>query len=364
VRNGLTLRAERLVRGLREAGVDARLLLTEENTDLISIAEPRMLRPDDLPVDELPVGREEGWGARWGALIRYLEERAPCIYLPTFDWRHAAVVPRLSAAVRVVAWAWEDDPLCLEQLRRLADRWSGVVAFGPAAARRLRAAQPDLADRIAGIPDGVRISAAPPARPADPAAPLEILLSEGMGLDPGQPAAEGLRVSAAAAPDRCDLAVGLLGPDGPPDELLEAAGHGAVPLFIAAGGSLPEGFEAGRNCLLVAADDPAGLIDATRRLAADREYLRRLGREAWAAVARTVPRFEDMIGRYVSFLEQVIAAAPRAEPGPLRPPPPRVGPAGVFPVELPFEAPGVGRFPSAREFELFERHSGSAVPTE
>src|SRR5437016_5217351 len=73
--NGVNVFSVNLVRGLREEGLAAHILLTEEATNLVRITEAPMPRPDDVPIVELPVERQRSWGAHWGAMIRYLEDR-------------------------------------------------------------------------------------------------------------------------------------------------------------------------------------------------------------------------------------------------------------------------------------------------
>ena len=157
--NGVNSWCEDLVRGLRGAGLNARLLLTEESTDLVSIEGERLVRPGDLPVDELRVNGRDNWGARWGAMIRLLEEAAPCIYLPTYDWRHSCVVPALSDGVLVVGTVHDTEALYTEHAERVGHYWNAVVATSRPIARYIRERLPLLERRLATIPHDERMLA-------------------------------------------------------------------------------------------------------------------------------------------------------------------------------------------------------------
>lgn len=135
--NGVNAWSAALVRALRSRGMRAHILVTEEETDLVQISEERIERPLDVPFEILPVERGASWGAHWGAMIRYLEERSPCIYIPNYDWRHSCVVPLLSDQVAVVGTVYEDDPLYMDHLRRLGVYWDAIVVPNETVARRV-----------------------------------------------------------------------------------------------------------------------------------------------------------------------------------------------------------------------------------
>jgi hypothetical protein len=130
-----------LVKGLVHRGFDARLLLTEQ-------AEAPAL---PLPVSVLARDEDAGWGARWGALVRYLEEASPCIFLPVGDWRNSTVCSQLSAAVKTVGLV-QDDPRSDEEAERLGRYWAGALATSIDVKARLAERQPDLARRMAVLP--------------------------------------------------------------------------------------------------------------------------------------------------------------------------------------------------------------------
>jgi hypothetical protein len=138
--------------------VDATVVLTEESTPLVTIAEPRMTRPHDIPVVELPVEQADNWGARWAALGRLVEQAAPAVLVLTNDWRHSAIVPLLSERIRVVGVVHGVDPLYDEQVTRLAAHWDLLVGGSPEVSEHLHALAPELDGRIVTIPHGVSLA--------------------------------------------------------------------------------------------------------------------------------------------------------------------------------------------------------------
>lgn len=161
--NGVNIFSANLVRRINELGGDARVPLTEENTDLISAREVRMPIPADVPFDSLGLARSAGWGSHWGRMVRYLVERSPCIYIPNSDWRHSCVCPRLPNEVAVVGVVHSDDPLHYDHVQRLGHTWNIVVAVSRTVAEKTAALCPGVAERIVTIPIGVPIPQRPPA---------------------------------------------------------------------------------------------------------------------------------------------------------------------------------------------------------
>jgi len=140
--------AETLVRGVRARGMDAHVLLTEQDIAHVKDASPLRPRAAGVPFAELPADRDASWGTRWGTLVRYLEDRAPCIYVPVGDWRHSHVSPHLSNRVGIVGVVPGDDPRDLDQVDRLGRYWNAVACPTAAIAALVAERHPALADRI------------------------------------------------------------------------------------------------------------------------------------------------------------------------------------------------------------------------
>lgn len=384
--NGVNLWSEELVRGLRHAGVDARLLLTEESTRLVTIDEPRMERPTDIPVEELQVAGADNWGARWGAMVRTLEAAAPCIYIPNYDWRHSCVAPVLSGRVAVVGLLHDGDPLYAEHALRLGAFWNAVVATTRPTARHVRQALPQASDRVSTIPHGVRVPTAlgekswgdaggtvlipPETCGGSVMAFIRAIVQSGnrwslIAVDPPEADREWL----AAAGVRLVIRPGRLawlelcasshfvvsaGSDPavrPP--VVEAMGHGCVPITV---GSESPNTAAGRRSRDTGLTIPEGQWhDADRLLqdlAQDADNRTLMAAAAHRVARETAFRSDQMIAAYLELFEHVIADAnsgifARCR-GVVLPPPAVVGGTSVFPVPL-THSTDAGTFPTPED---------------
>jgi glycosyltransferase involved in cell wall biosynthesis len=409
--NGVNVFSVNLTRGLAQAGVPAHVIVTEEATDLIDTRERGMPRPPDVPFLSLPVHRTDGWGAHWGALVRYLEEAAPCVYIPNSDWRHSCVVPRLSGRVAVVGVVHSDDPLHYDHVRRLGRYWNVIVAVSRLIAERTAALCPEIADRIVTIPIGVRIPASPPARRlpgdrlrviyhgvlkqhqkrvldlpriVDAAAargvPIELSI---VGAGPDE---DELRAAAAPLVDRGLIRfLGVVSPDdtpallesqdvyllpsefeGMPNALIEAMGRGCVPVASRMSSGVPELIDDGRSGFLAPIGDVAGFADRLELLWTDAARRQRMSASAFTAVRRGPFRVEEMIQAYRRVFADAwrdVRAGRFVRPiERLSPPPPAVGGVSLFPVALPHEESGVGAFPSAADARDYQAQIRAIVP--
>ena len=162
---GAHICAVNMVRGLRARGEDARLLLTEEHTPLVTHPLNSPPLPADIPIDMIRLTSKDQWSEAWMAIERYLEEQAPCIYVPVVDFRSTCITPRLSSRVMVVASMMTDYRLEYEHVERLARHWDGVVAVNSVIQRRAALWMPWLAANLVTIPICVPIPTGIPMRP-------------------------------------------------------------------------------------------------------------------------------------------------------------------------------------------------------
>ena len=131
--------------GLNARGEDVRLLITEERVPIIKYARHLAPFPADVPVDYIRLTVHDRWSEAWSAIERYLEERAPSIFIPNVDFRSTCIVPRLSSRVTVVPTMMNDHPMEYEHIKRLAQRWDAVVAVNSIIHSRTALAIPKLA---------------------------------------------------------------------------------------------------------------------------------------------------------------------------------------------------------------------------
>jgi glycosyltransferase involved in cell wall biosynthesis len=393
--NGVNVFAANLVRGLIDIGIAARILMTEQHSAMVTSHEPMMPLPTDIPVDELPLTGAESWGAHWGAMIRYLEERAPCVYIPNDDWRHSNVCSQLSGGVRVVGVVHSDDPLHYNHVASLGRYWDAVVTTSSAIAVEVVSRNPGLAKRVRTIPIGVpvpeflpkRESAAEPLRlvyqgrlvqrqkrvfdlpkiveeALQRAIPVELTVI-GDGMD-----GERLKAASSQLIDRG--AMRFLGME-PHARLLERLGHFDVYLSTSEFEGMPNalGEAMARGCVPIATDIRSGV----RELVRDGEsgfvvpvgditaFGRRLSllhsqpelRSAMSAKAREAViaggfTVQTMVDRYAALFRGLFtpeaASRFRRPRGSLRLPPIQVGQVGIFQVPEAYRFEHLGVLPS------------------
>lgn len=400
--NGVNLWSEDLVRGLCRAGIDARLLLTEESTVRVTSNEPRMTRPTDIPVEELRVREADNWGARWGALLRLLEDAAPCIYIPNFDWRHAAVTPLLSDRVMVVGMLHAADASYMEQAERIGDVWNAAVAGSRDVARHALRSLPGLRGRLTSISYGFDVPSGVARERHAPSETITVVVigrseqaSEDAGqwrrfveacvgnpgwqivvidsVDPdvegcGGPAAASVRV--LAHPNRqewialCDTSEFVVAFESSHDttrRLIEAMGHGCVPVLVGTESSDNVPVLDHENGMVV----PAGVLeDAVSRMRAlvdEPETRAAMSERAHAAAYGRGGRMDQMVETYLQLFAHVRIEAETGRflrpVGRLRPPPAKIDGVGIFPVTLEYVT-DFGTFPSREDARGFVRESG------
>jgi glycosyltransferase involved in cell wall biosynthesis len=223
--NGVNIFSANLVRGLIAAGVPARILLTERNSSMVTVQEPMMPLPEDIPVDELAQRGPESWGAHWGATIRYLEERAPCVYLPNHDWRHSTICSQLSPEVRVVGVVHSDDPLHYDHVARLGRYWDAIVTTTDSIAAQVISRHPDLSERVTTIPIGVPVPERLPRREAAAGDPLRIVYHGGRLIQYQKRVLDLPPIVEEALRGGTPVELTVIGDGGDRDRLMEASRH-------------------------------------------------------------------------------------------------------------------------------------------
>ena len=301
--NGVNVFSVNLVRGLLSNGISAHILLTEEDSCLVTLDGARMERAEDVPYCLLPVEKWRSWGAHWGAMIRYLENCAPSIYIPNYDWRHSCVSPLLSKSVGIIGIVHSDDPLHYDHVKRLGRYWNAIATTSETVARKTISLDPSLESRTVVIPIGVDIPEQPRAFVERPGQPLRLIYpgtirqhqKRVLDLPEIMRAAVALGVPvvmtvAGGGPDEEKLKaasqdlvaqglmrfLGVVDHDtvlklveehdvfimtsefeGMPNALLEAMGRGCVPLVTDIESAIPELIQDGRGGLVV----PIGAIE-------------------------------------------------------------------------------------------------------
>lgn len=347
--NGVNAFNATLVRGLRSRGHDVTLLLTGS---MWRDDKPLPI-PGDLAVAHLALPPVATWPARWTALQRYLEEAAPCVYLPNHDIAHSGVSPTLSSRVGIVGIAHSDDPQHYDHARRLAPWWNGVVGVSETIVRSLRAMDELTATPVTYIPYGVAVCAPEDIsnRAQQRAASGDRLRIVYAGrLEERQKRVSDLIAIARAlrtraidfemtiagdGPSRGPLAtavrearlddvvrfVGTLPMDrmaelylahhvfllpsafeGLPLALLESMGQGCVPLVSDIASGVPELVRDGESGFRVVVGDAEAFAERLAGLARDARLREEMSSRARAAVARGPYGIDDMVDRYERLL--------------------------------------------------------------
>jgi glycosyltransferase involved in cell wall biosynthesis len=396
--SGESVLTETLVRGLRKRGLDAGVLLTEEESDRAPAGGPLLPRPADVPFHLLPAAREASWGTRWGTLVRYLEERAPCVYVPAADWRNSNVSPHLSDRVGIVGILQNGDPRHYEEVERLGRYWNAIVSPSAEVAGRAAELRPELASRIVRIAPGVDVPSPLSRVTRVDGGPLRIIYHGRLAHHHKRilelpPIVEALLARCVPVqltligegPDRVNLMtasqslvekgalrwLGVL----PHEEVLEELGRHDVCLLTSGFEGLPQAvLEAmARGCVPVVgntvglcelvSDDingfrvPVGDLEGfCRRLEIlYREPARRrhLSRAAQQTVTERGFRSDDMVEAYAALFDRIMAESAHGTfhrpEGLLLKPPYQVAGTEVFPIHYFRGISKVGVFPSYRE---------------
>ena len=391
---GTYVLAERLARGLGARGYDTRILLTETSTARVSSeTAPTAQRPSDIEFEHLPAGFHDSWGQRWNALIRYLEERAPCVYLMGMDWRNNVVASRLSNRVRLVGYVHADYELEYEQAGRLGHYWDAIVAVSDVLEFNLAQRSPHLVPRLTTIRNGVPTLSARPQRVGH--GPLRIVYSGELRATQKRiedliavahrldqlgvafeltfigdgPLRAGLEVQTEALAGRHRVRfLGAISSAQVLDELahhdvflmtsefeglslglLEAMSRGCVPVVS---DLVTQSFlvRDGVNGYAVPIGDIAGFAQRLTALASDGELRDRLGAAAFRTIVEEGYREEDMVSSYVALFERLedlhAGDRPFVRPrGDVVPPPEEVDGLAILPGDYDLDVASVNATP-------------------
>ena len=170
--SGVNTFTANLIKELNNSGIPATLLITNPPRQKGDYTMPL---PSHIPVEKLPVKEEDNWKTRWQTIIEYLEAKAPCIYVPNYDWGHSAVSPVLSNKVGIVGIIHSDDPIHYDHVARLGEYWNRVISVSKAIEQKTIDICPSVKDRARVIPYGVLVPNSWKERPLDASAPLKLV---------------------------------------------------------------------------------------------------------------------------------------------------------------------------------------------
>jgi glycosyltransferase involved in cell wall biosynthesis len=361
--NGPNVFSANLVRGLRAGGVPAHIVLTRP--DWVD-AKP-LAAPVDIPLVTLGVDRFMSFRARCRAMIQYLEDHAPCIYVPNYDFGHSCVSPKLSDRVAIAGIVHSDDPQHYDHVVRLGEYWNAIVAVSPTIAEETLRIAPALAPRLSTIPYGIAAAPTFPKRTGAQGGPLRAIYAG--RLDQPQKrvldlpaivqAAAGMHVPvhlaiAGSGPaeaelrSRCEAlgvrrSVEFLGTldaaalaqvlaqqdvfllasafEGLPIGVLEAMGQGSIPVVTSLRSGIRELVEDGVNGFRLEIGDIEGFANRLATIHRDPDRRRRMAEAAYLRASSGCYRLDHMVGSYVSLFERLMGGNFHRPAGNITPPP-------------------------------------------
>jgi len=361
--NGPNVFSANLVRGLRARGIAAHIVITRPDwTDTKPLP-----RPADIPFETLPAARFLSYRARCRTMRAYLESRAPCIYVPNYDFGHSCVSAQLSNRVAVAGIIHSDDPQHYDHVARLGSYWNAVVAVSTSIREETLRIRPDLAGRICTIPYGIASAAQFPERSGAAGGVLRLVYTGRLdqpqkrvldlpgivraALDRGVPVRLTVVGSGPAETElraRCaalgvassvtflstlgstELSAVLAGHDvfllasafeGLPISMLEAMGQGCVPVVTDIRSGVGELLDDGVQGFRVRAGDFAAFADRLATLQNDSALRRRMAEAAYEKAASGSFRLDRMVDRYVDLFTRMMTTPFRRSPAGLSAPP-------------------------------------------
>jgi len=340
-----------LVHGLVERGMGAYILLTRPDYP----ESEQMAIAANVPFKKLPIKRFSSWKDRCHTLIRYLEEHAPCIYIPNYDWGHSCISPKLSNRIIIVGIMHSVEPIYFEHLSRLGRYWNAVVAVSRIIAEKAIQCEPALETRIFAIPNGVTIPSHYSKHLLEAGAPLKMVFNGrlvqypkrvfdlpqivqtlqtlnvpvrltviGAGKDErrlkkmSRPFLESgimeftghlSNEKALEIVQASDVFLLTSEFEGMPMSLLEAMGHGCVPVVSNVSSGVPELIDHGINGYRIPIGDIESFARHISQLYHDMQKRRRMSLMAYERVASGGYHIQDMLNRYEEVFRRSISDA-------------------------------------------------------
>lgn len=367
--SGVNTFSANLIKELRNYGISASLLITDlpfqENLSYT------MPLPSDIPIEKLPVRKQDNLKIHWQKMIDYLEKQAPCIYIPNYDVYHSCVSPKLSDRVAIIGIVHSDDPFHYEHVSRLGQYWNAIVSVSEAINKKSVELCPSIAQRSFTIPSGVYVPENWQQRPLIASAPLKLVYAGRLNQDqkrvfdlpqiietllekqiPVELTIIGDGSEGEQLQNLCQSliekgAIRFLGTlsnekvleiyeqndiflltsefEGLPISLLEAMARGCIPVVSDIASGIPELIQNGVNGFRVPIGDIDQFADSIATLYQNSHQRQQMSLNAYRTIAEGGYRTQDMVKQYISLFEyvmhQVESEAYKRPAGEVIPPP-------------------------------------------
>ena len=161
--SGVNSFTETLMTDLLSKGIDAELVFPtfqEANRQFLPNLPSRFLKMAG-PLDE-----------QWQRLIDFVNDNAPCILVPNYDYVSSAISPALDDNVGIIGIVHSDDVEHYDHVFRLGRYWNSIVCSNHYLRNKVIEINPDFASKATVIPYGVSVKTGPELRgqrkPSDP----------------------------------------------------------------------------------------------------------------------------------------------------------------------------------------------------
>ena len=346
--SGVNVFSVNLVRGLLDRGISAHILLSGLDYN----AHRPMQLPADIPVERLPVKENDNWHIRWRTTIRYLEEQAPCIYIPNADFQHSCVSPKLSNSVGIVGIVHSDDPMHYEHVARLGKYWNAIVAVSKTVAEKTVKLDPVFSQKLVVIPYGVSTPSSYPQRRQSADAPLRVVYA-GRLVQYQKRILDLPKIVEASLKQQVSIKLSIIGSgleqeqlidaskyliekgavqflgtlsnekvlecfeqndvfiltsdfEGLPVSLIEAMGRGCIPVVTDINSGIPELIGDGENGYRIPVGDIQTFAARLATLQKDVNKRREISLNAYRTISENRYRTQDMVESYIKLFQQVI----------------------------------------------------------
>lgn len=343
--SGVNTFVENLIRELRKAGIDASILFTTRDPSRMDQAEEmpdvpyRFLTAKSMNVEERQV-----------RLKQYLEQNAPCVFVPNYDYTMSAITPDLPVDVGVLGVLHSDEDEHYLHGYQMGHYWDSIVAVSETIRERLLGLNPAFADRTQTIRYGIPVTEKMPAkrRVEDRVRliytgrivqaqkrifdfidllqkleqlrlPFEFTFLGGGGDEVAfqkrlQPWVEKgvARYLGSCSSDVVakelkthDALVLMSEYEGLPLSLLEAMSQACVPVVTAIPSGISEILTHGKNGMLSPLGDIDGMAENIQQLHRDRILLDRISEQSWKTLEEHGLTVTHMASRYLEVLEGI-----------------------------------------------------------